>query len=160
MTSSVELKNELYANLSDEVRQELAQHTQTITVARGTSLVKCGIPPYQLVILNSGSAEIYVPAGGKSLSLGVSGPGKVFGLQSILSGEAPHTSVTCLEECEVTLLPKEAFLGVLQRNPQMYFVIAKILSADLASADEVIRGIGRGSRLKRSSLVSRSVPDR
>jgi CRP-like cAMP-binding protein len=82
------------------------------------------------------------------LSLGVAGPGRIFGLQSMLSGEAPHASVTCLEECEVTMLPKDAFLAVLQRNPQMYLPIVKILSADLASADEVIRDCGRGAKSK------------
>jgi CRP-like cAMP-binding protein len=146
MTSATYVKNELYSGLSDDVRQELAHHERPATVSRGTPLVQRGILPDQLIILNSGSAEVSVPVGGKTLSLGAAGPGKVFALQSILSGEAPHASVTCLEDCNVTLLPKDAFLGILQRNPQMYLAIIKILSADLANADEVIRDCGRSSK--------------
>ncbi|HWZ42908.1 MAG TPA: Crp/Fnr family transcriptional regulator [Candidatus Saccharimonadales bacterium] len=148
MTSTIDVKNELYANLSDEVRQELAQHEQPLAVARGKSLVRCGAPSDQIIILNSGSAEITVPAGDKTLSLGIAGPGKVLALQPVLSGEPSHTNVTCLEDCEVKLLSKGAFLGVLQRNPQMYFAIVRILSTDLTAADDVIRGHGRVSKSK------------
>ncbi len=149
MASMSDLKNELYANLSDEVRQELACHEQELTVSPGTSLVQYGIPANHLIILNAGLAEISVPSGTNTLSLGITGPGKVFALQSILSGEAAPTSITCLEACKVTLIPKEAFLRVLHRNPQMYLDIAKILSTDLTAADDVIRTYRDSSKSKR-----------
>jgi CRP-like cAMP-binding protein len=79
------------------------------------------------------------------VSLGIACPGKVFGLHSVIANAPPGTSVTCLEECEVTFLPKTAFLNVLRRNPQMYFAVVKVLSSDLAAADRVIRKFGRGS---------------
>jgi CRP-like cAMP-binding protein len=143
MDSTIHLKNELYANLSADVREELARHEQTLTVARGTILVRCGVPSDQLIILNSGTAEISVPVSGKALSLGVAGPGKVLALHSVISGDPPHTDVACLQDCEVVVLPRKSFLGVLQRYPQMYIAIAKVLSGDLALADEKIRDHGR-----------------
>ncbi len=139
MTSPTNLKNELYAHLSDEVQQELANHEKTITVSPGASLVRCGIPSKHVVILNSGSAEISVPVSGQDLSLGLAEPGRVLALQSVLSGEAPPATITCKEECGVTLIPRDAFLSVLRKNPQIYLSIAKILSADLAAADRAIR---------------------
>lgn len=150
MASIMEVKNELYAHLSGEVRQELAKYEHASRASRGTILVQCGIPLDRLIILNSGSAETSVPVGDKTLPLGIAGPGKILALHSILSGEAAHTSVTCLEECGLTVLPREAFLGVLSRNPQMYFAIVKILSSDLAIADGVIRDRGRSSLFTRS----------
>jgi len=111
-------------------------------------LLQCGIPADRLIILNSGSAEISVSIAGKIRSLGVEGPGKVFALDSIISGAALHTSVTCVEECSVTLMPKEGFLEVLRRNPQMYFAVAKVLSSDLAAADRIIRNYARRSTAK------------
>src|SRR5438128_539349 len=137
MTSSSGVKNDLYPALSVEVRQELAEHEEKLTIPRGTSLVERGVASHHLIILNSGSVEISIPVGGKTLSMGVAGPGKVFALQSVLSGEKPHTSVTCLEECRITRISKEAFLAILERNPQMYLAIIKILSAELVSADDL-----------------------
>lgn len=148
MNSSSEVTNELYAGLSDDLRHELAEHGRVVTVPQGTRLLQCGISPDHLIILNSGSTEISLLGTGKTRSLGVARPGKVFALHSIISGEAPHTSVTCLEECRVTLVPRETFLDVLQRNPQMYLAVVKVLSSDLAAAQRVIRRYARGSATK------------
>jgi CRP-like cAMP-binding protein len=148
MTQRSELTNDLYAGLSAEVRQELAKHEQIMTAAAGTSLVQCGSCPDQLMFLNSGSAETSVKVAGKNMSLGIATPGKVFGLHAIISGAPPDMSVTCLEECEITFLPKTAFLDVLQRNPQMYFAVVKVLSSDLAAADRIIRTYARRSSAK------------
>ncbi len=144
MCSSSEVINELYAGLSDQVRRELAKHEKAVTVPRGARLVQCGTSPDRLIILNSGSAETFVAVAGKTMSLGISRPGKVFGLHAMLAAAPPDTSVICLEECEVTFLPKPAFLSVLQRNPQMYLAVVKVLSSDLAAADRLIRTHGRG----------------
>jgi CRP-like cAMP-binding protein len=145
MTSAGEATNELYAGLSDKLRQELAGHEQAATLSRGATLLQCGMPADRVVILTSGSAETSVLIAEKVRSLGIARPGKVFGLDSIISGEALRTSVTCSEECGVTFLPKAVFLDVLRRNPQMYFAVAKVLSADLAAANRVIRAYGRNA---------------
>jgi len=139
MITTMGPKNQLYAQLSEQACQELAKHEQRLTVSGGTSLVRYGVPMNHLVILDSGSAEIYVPSAGKALSLGIAGPGRVLGLQSVLSGEAPPTSAICRELCDVTLVPREVFLGVLRRHPQIYFSIARILSSELSTADHAIR---------------------
>jgi CRP-like cAMP-binding protein len=148
MTSAGEATNELYAGLSDDLRQELGGHEQTVTFSRGTTLLQSGMPADRLVILTSGSAETSVLTAGKVRSLGIARPGKVFALDSIISGEALRTSVTCSEECGVTFVPKAVFLDVLRRNPQMYFAVAKVLSADLAAANRVIRAYARNAMTK------------
>lgn len=148
MTSSIEITNDLYAGLPQEVRQQLAKHGKVVTVPPGTRLLRSGTTPEQLIILNSGSAETFVAVAGKSRSLGISRAGKVFGLHFMLT-DAPHDiSVTCLEECEVTIVPKKAFLDVLQRHPQMYFAIVQVLATDLSAAHHVIRSYGRGSKAR------------
>lgn len=148
MTATIDPINQLYAHLSEEARQELASHEKRLKVSGGSSLVRYGVPSDHLVILNSGSAEIYVPTGSKALSLGMAGPGRVLGLQSVLSGEAPPTSVICRELCDITLIPKDAFLDVLRKHPQIYFSIARILSSELSTADHAIRTHRRSSKVK------------
>jgi hypothetical protein len=46
--------NELYEMLSPEVRAELVKAEQSMTVPEGTTLIQQGVPPENLVIINSG----------------------------------------------------------------------------------------------------------
>jgi CRP/FNR family transcriptional regulator, polysaccharide utilization system transcription regulator len=139
------MMNELYANLPAQVLQQLMDQERSATVSRGSKLIQCRISPNQLIILNSGLAEITVPVAGKMVSLGTAGPGKVLGLRSIMCGEVSEIDVTCLEECNITLLSRDAFLEVLHRNPEMYFAVVKVLSADLKTVQTFLREkTGRG----------------
>ena len=145
MTSGKVGTDDFYAGLSEEVRRELAGHGRAVRVPAGTALVEAGTSPKELMVLNSGSAETFVMVAGKPRSLGIARAGKVFGLHSMLTESPPIVRVTCLEECEVTFLPKDSFLQLLERNPPMCFAIIQVLSSDLAAADRVIRKFGRGS---------------
>jgi CRP-like cAMP-binding protein len=131
--------NELYANLPDEVQQQLRDKERSATASRGSKLIQFGVLPTELIIVNSGLAEITVPIAGKSVSLGTASPGKVLGLHYIMCGEVPEIDVTCQEECDVTLLPKDVFLEALRCNPEMYFAVVKVLSADLTKVQSFVR---------------------
>ena len=146
--TSITASNDLYDGVSDEVRSELTQFENTQRVARGTKLVEAGTTPDHLIILDSGQVETCVHAREKSTSLGTMGPGRVFGLHSILSGETPQTTVTCLEDCVVTLVQRDAFKLVLERHPRIYLAVAKVLSADLANADHLLRQNARNTKTK------------
>jgi CRP-like cAMP-binding protein len=153
MTLLAKLENELYASLPPAVRQEFAAHDKAVTVARGIRLVEMGVIPQGLIILNSGTAETTMNVAGKERSLGIAGPGKVFALHSVMMGTPPETTVTCLEECRVTIVPRDLFLEALARYPEMYLAVIKVLSADLATADRLIRDCARGFQPKSGSLV-------
>jgi CRP-like cAMP-binding protein len=135
--------NELYASLPAEVCVVLEKHERHITVPRGQKLVQYGVLPEQLLILNSGTVEISVPGPETDVSLGTAGPGKVFGMRALVSGETPEIDVTPLENCEITVIPGPEFLAALQATPQLYFGVAKVLSADLKIADQLIRNCSR-----------------
>jgi CRP-like cAMP-binding protein len=139
VASMTTVTNELYANLPPEVQRQLAVHERPATVRQGRRLLKHGAPSEHLIIVKSGSAEITVPVSGRTISVGIVGPGKVLGLRSVICGEVPEVDVTCLVPCDITLLAKDVFLEVLRSNPQMYFAVVKILSADLKKAHVVLR---------------------
>jgi len=88
------MMNELYANLSAPVLQQLSGEERSATVSRGSKLIQYRVSPNQLIILNSGLAEITVPVAGKPVSVGTAGPGKVLGLRSIMCGEVSEIEVT------------------------------------------------------------------
>ena len=131
--------NELYSSVTPEVRQELLKIAREVTLPRGTKLVLSGVKPKQLIILNSGAARVEVLSDGKTLTLGVAGPGKVLALRAIVADEPAEIEVTALEDCNVTLLESTQFLATLRRHPRMYLAIAKVLSADLLNADRFLR---------------------
>jgi CRP-like cAMP-binding protein len=133
------MTNELYANVPAGVQHELKQEAKSETAVQGSKLIQHGVAASRLIFLDSGSAEITVPVGGKTISLGKVEPGKVLGLRSIMCGEVPEIDVTCLEDCEISLLSSEAFLDVLRRNPQMYFAVVKILTSDLKTVQSFLR---------------------
>jgi CRP-like cAMP-binding protein len=148
--------NELYAVLPPDARRELEKHEQPMTVPPGTSLIKHGVLPDRLVILNSGMVQISVPCPRRPATLTTGEGGKVFGMRAAISGELPEIDVTCLGPCQVTFLPRDNFLSILKTMPQSYFAVAKVLSADLQIANRILRGSMRcrsGPRAKIHKLV-------
>ncbi len=143
--------NDLYEGLSEEALEELKKHERAAIIPSGGKLLEHGVLPENLIIVNSGAVDISVPAAGSHVSLGSAGPGKVFGMRAAIAGETPEINVTCLDECAVTLVPRKEFMAVLQKYPNIYFAVARVLSADLKIADRLIRDCSR-----RPVLVNRA----
>jgi CRP-like cAMP-binding protein len=83
--------------------------------------------------------EISLQAQGKSVPLAVEGPCSVFDLRSLVCGVMPCVDVVCREECRITRVPREEFDRLLKLNPRAYFAVAKVLSADLKTANDALR---------------------
>jgi CRP-like cAMP-binding protein len=131
--------NELYAVLRTDLRRELAQYEQLMTMPEGAVLIDHGTLPDHLVILNSGTVRVSVPNPKRAASMTTRQEGKVFGMRAAISGELPEIDVTCVEQCNITILPRDVFLGLLKNHPEIYFAVAKVLSADLQIADRILR---------------------
>jgi CRP-like cAMP-binding protein len=131
--------NELYAMLRAELRSELAQHEKLMTVPEGGTLIDHGILPDHLVILNSGTVRVSVPSPKRVASMTTGQQGKVFGMRAAISGDLPEIDVTCIEPCNITVLPCDVFLDLLKSHPEIYVAVAKVLSADLQIADRILR---------------------
>ena len=132
-------RNELYAELSAELRTELAKYEGSVTVPAGTQLIKHSVLPEQLIILNSGKVEITLGGMQESFSFEGAEAGKVFGMRAVVSGELPEIDVTSRENCRITLIPRDAFLTIVRAHPEMYFAIAKVLSNDLVMAQRFLK---------------------
>jgi CRP-like cAMP-binding protein len=132
-------RNELYAELSAELRTELAKYERFVTVPAGTQLIKHSVLPEQLIILHSGKVEITLAGMQESFSLDGAETGKVFGMRAVVSGELPEVDVTSRENCRITLIPRDAFLTIVRAHSEMYFAIAKVLSNDLVMAQRFLK---------------------
>ena len=135
--------NELYELLSPELRTELEHHEQSMAVPAGTPLIKHGVLPDQLVIVNTGRVKVTFACTSESVSLDCTETGKTFGMRAAISGELPEIDVTAVGACRITVVPRDAFLGLLKANPEIYFAVAKVLSTDLQIADRILRNSSR-----------------
>ena len=138
-TAAKQESNELYRPLSEQIRQRLERNSLRKTVPAGSRLICHGVAPAHLVIINTGSTEISVPTLGKPRSLAMVGSGKVLGLHSVVSGLLPGVDVVCLQECLITLIPRQEFIEALEQYPQIYLAVAKVLSSDLKMAYDLHR---------------------
>lgn len=136
--------NELYASLPSGVIEALRERECPASVNAGAHLIRHGEDPHQLVIITSGEVVISLPSRSASVVLGTAGPGKVLGLRSLISGELPQIDARCLCDCKVTTISKNRFMDALKTHPQIYFGIAKVLSADVELAQAYLKNISRG----------------
>jgi CRP-like cAMP-binding protein len=64
-------------------------------------------------------------------------------MRAAISGELPEIDVTAIESCRITTVPRDAFLNLLKHHPEIYFVVARVLSGDLQIADRILRNSSR-----------------
>ncbi len=152
MSSEIKRTNALYAGLSVEVQRELSQYEDSAIFPAGAKLVEEGHSPDCLFIIDSGKAKSSIQLHKRHIEITGMGPGSVCGLDSIISKEATNTTVTCLSECQVRMLPGKAFRETLGCHPEIHFAVVKVLSAELAAADHVLHEY---VRVRTSKLVRR-----
>lgn len=143
--------NDFYAMLTPVLRSELSKYEKLVTVPAGTKLVSCGMPLDELVLINSGAVNFALPGVCDSAKLTASRDKKVFGMRAIISGKLAEEDVITQESCQVTLIPRSAFMEVLQVHPELYFVVAKILSDDLIMAQRLLKDSLRQPLRRKSS---------
>jgi CRP-like cAMP-binding protein len=140
MTPESVITNEFYSMLPPSLCDQLKKHEKSLELPQGAPLMKHGVLPGGLIILNSGNVQISVPCPRRTIAVTTGQKGKVFGMRAAFAGDPPDIDVTCLDNCSVTMVPRDAFLEVLKTNPEIYIAVAKVLSADLQIAQRILRG--------------------
>lgn len=144
MITSSQQANELYASLSPELVALLRECECPEILKAGMPLITHGKDPDHLVIVCSGEVLLSLPSRENSVVLGTAGPGKVLGLRALVSGELPEIDALCMCDCSVATISRGRFMDVLKKHPEIYFAIAKVLSADLEFAEHHLKNTFRG----------------
>ena len=113
-------------------REELLRVSQLakprIYKARETIVAK-GDPANEFFVLLRGRAKVTARgADGADTAINVMGPGEVFGEIGILDGQPRSATVTTLEECEMALVDKTAFHGLLSASPSVAIKLLGVLA--------------------------------
>ena len=123
-------KVSLFADLSDEQLEALAENTHRRTFAKDMIIFHKDSPGESLYLIESGRVRIFVLSeSGQEISVNIYGPGEVFGELSLLDGLPRSAGAMALEDTVTLALHRDDFTRLLEANPQMATSILKVLSS-------------------------------
>lgn len=102
---------------------------------KGEYIFKEGTKPHGVYCVNVGKIKL-AKAGdsGREQIIRLVKPGDALGYRSLLSGDLYNASAIALENCGVCFIPKDLFLGILQKDSSLAMEMMKLLSDDLQKA--------------------------
>lgn len=107
-----------------------AEHTRLLRAAEpavadaGAVVLHKGSPSRSLLIVEQGALEVRDEALGETVVLASIGPGEVVGEVGFVDGRARTHDVYARESCRLRRLTREAFLKLVQDDPQLFAKLA------------------------------------
>ena len=147
-------KVDIFAGLSESQLESLRQNSRIRPVLPGTIVVSEGDEPHGLFIVQSGTLKAFLmDESGREITLSLLGEGDYFGELALLD-EAPRSaSVIALERGELLQVSQQAFLELIENDPQVMQTVVKNLVSRIRALTESVRALalvdvfGRISRL-------------
>jgi CRP/FNR family transcriptional regulator, cyclic AMP receptor protein len=127
----------LFEGLPVNALDETVRHIRGRSFSRGTVIFHKDDPGSLLYVILKGAVSIVSPSSeGKDLVLSILCVGDFFGELSLLDGQPRSATASALEDDTQTLiLPRDDFLELVQRYPQMGIHIMELLCRRLREAD-------------------------
>ena len=150
---------DMFAELSDEEKAEVAERLQYAPFARGDIITKQGDASHWLYIVAFGEAEVrYEPPGGTPRVVGTLNAGQFFGEMGLLAGEARYATVVAKTDVECYRLDKAAFQGLLLSRPEIAEEVSRLVGSrrgDLDQAREAFAGSRSAGATQPVDLLAR-----
>lgn len=103
---------------------------------KGEYIFKEGTRPHGVYCVNRGKIKLAkLGEDGKEHIIRLVKPGDPLGYRSLLSGDRYNASAIVLEDSGVCFIPRELFMGILQKDTALTFEMFKLLSDDLKKAE-------------------------
>lgn len=143
---------DLFRDLSEEERLELARPMRHAPFVAGEILTRQGAEGHELFLLEEGKASVRISsADGVEREVAQLGPGEVFGEMSLMTGARRAATVVALSDVEAYLLEKEAFERVLQRRPEIAEHFGEVLAkrqTELNAARDDVDALSKQRRIE------------
>jgi CRP-like cAMP-binding protein len=137
---------DLFADLSEDEKGEIAERLQYAPFARGDVITKQGDPAHWLYIVAFGEAEVrFDPPGpphqpGQPAQpgqlLGTLSAGEFFGEMALLAGDARHATVVAKTDVECYRLDRGSFQSLLLKRPQIAEEVSRVVGSRRSGLDE------------------------
>jgi CRP/FNR family transcriptional regulator len=106
---------------------------------KGQVIFHEGSRPLGIYCVNRGKIKLVkLGEDGKEQILRLIKPGDLMGYRALLSGDRYSASAVVMEDSGICFIPKELFMGVLQKDGVLSMEIMKLLSDDLRKAETSI----------------------
>ncbi len=163
LLSSLLRQTRIFADLSSEISEELAQRLSLKTIASAAFLVQEGDADDALYIVVSGQFQVSrIRADAistESIVIGIGGPGEVFGALGLLTGHPAIATVQALENSIAAVLSANDFDEVSAAHPEgmasaLFAMAASVDSYQIASAIEESPILGELSPEARRNIAA------
>jgi CRP/FNR family transcriptional regulator, cyclic AMP receptor protein len=115
--------------------RETLQHPQA-----GTVLFEEGEQPHGIYIVHSGTIDLlFRVRTGDLKNLGAGDSGEILGLGAVVSGGTHDYTARARTACQVGFIDRESFLGMLERSPELWLNVLRLLSRDVNASYESLR---------------------
>jgi CRP-like cAMP-binding protein len=103
---------------------------------KGEFIFKEGTRPHGIFCVNRGKIKLSkLGDDGKEQIIRLVKPGDPLGYRALLSGDLYSSSAIAIEDSGVCFVPKDLFMGILQKDSQLSLEMLKLLSDDLRKAE-------------------------
>jgi CRP-like cAMP-binding protein len=107
----------LFRALPPEALEWLAEQVRGREVAAGAVVVHQGEAAEDLYLVESGRLEVTTASGGRTLALGLLGPGDFFGEMALLRKSPRSATVTALADARLWALSRAGLVAVIRQHP-------------------------------------------
>jgi CRP/FNR family cyclic AMP-dependent transcriptional regulator len=144
----------LFAGLTPQHLERLAQACRRRTVRADETLFFEGDPGHTLYLIISGQVKIQrVTPSGKLVVIALRGPGEHVGEMALLDGEPRSADAVTVEQCELLMLDRDQFLRCMSEQPQIALNMLASLTRRLREAANQAEGFRELDVLGRVSAV-------
>src|SRR5206468_1554504 len=110
----------LFARLPDSDADAMLAQAVVTRYAAGDAIFAKGDPGNSMMAVLAGRVVISsLSIDGREVVLNIIGPGEIFGEIALLDGKERTADATAETDCELLILPRRAFLPLLERRPEL-----------------------------------------
>jgi CRP/FNR family transcriptional regulator len=121
-----------FARLPDEVYKQFQMIAQVKPYNRGVTVFRQGEEASNLFIIRSGWVKLFnLTPTGKTITLGLAGPGDVLGLTEVMTENRYEVSSETLEESILEYVTKKEFILFLRENPTVAILLLKTVCGEM-----------------------------
>ena len=130
----------LFASLDDEAARELRSLLSDKTVSQNTRLFRQGDKGDAMYLIESGRVRISIrDDDDQELTLAELAQGDFFGEMSIIDGRQRSADAKVIEDAQLAILSRDAFLSFVRNNPDVALEMLSALTDRLRRTDELLR---------------------
>jgi small-conductance mechanosensitive channel/CRP-like cAMP-binding protein len=130
---------EIFAPLSDEETQKLAENCEAKIFSPNEPIVRKGQEGKSMFVVHKGSVKIQIIENGIAKTVTTLQEGDIFGEMGLFTGEPRSATVVAAEETEVLEINHTAVKPLFRKNPDLMEALSETIAkrrAQLASANE------------------------